>query len=316
MKAAVVERAGAAPVYADFAEPVAEMGEVVVQVAASAVSQLTRARASGTHYSSAGGFPFVAGVDGVGRTGDGRRVYFVLPRAPYGGMAERCVVAAAQTVAVPDDLDDVTAAVIANPGMSSWAALHERARFAGGETVLINGATGASGSLAIRIARHLGAKKVIATARRDASRAGLEALGADVVIGLEDDPATLPARLEEQFAAGVDVVLDYLWGDSAEKLLVAGARAGPAAVPIRFVQIGTAGGATITLPGAALRSSAIELMGSGIGSVPLERLVAAIDGVFRAASAGGFHLDSRSVPLADVASAWADQAEPRLVFTV
>ena len=87
-----------------------------------------------------GDFPFVAGIDGVGRLDDGRRVYFVLPRAPYGSMAEVSVVPSAQCIAVPDELDDVTAAAIANPGMSSWAAYAERARLRAGETVLVNGA--------------------------------------------------------------------------------------------------------------------------------------------------------------------------------
>jgi NADPH:quinone reductase-like Zn-dependent oxidoreductase len=315
MRAAVVQRAGDSPVLSDFAEPVAHEGESLVHVTAAALSPLTRARASGTHYSAGGGFPFVAGVDGVGRLDDGRRVYFLLPRSPFGGMAERTVVSAAQCVAIPHDLDDVTAATIANPGMSSWAALHERARFVAGESVLINGATGASGHLAIRIARHLGAKRVIATARRDSSRAALEALGADVVIGLSDDPATLSARFEAQFTQQIDVVLDYLWSDSAEHILHAAARAGGGA-RTRFVQIGTASSAEIALPGALLRSSGLELMGSGIGSVPLARLVAAIDGVFKAATVGGFRLESRALPLSEVESVWADQIEPRLVFTV
>jgi NADPH:quinone reductase-like Zn-dependent oxidoreductase len=144
MKAAVVHAAGQAPVFADFATPEAQPGEVRVQVIASALSQLTRARASGAHYSAAGSFPLVPGVDGTGLL-DGRPVYFLLPRAPFGAMADYAVVPESHCIPLPAGLDPVTAAVIANPGMSSWAALTERARFAAGETVLINGATGASG---------------------------------------------------------------------------------------------------------------------------------------------------------------------------
>ena len=94
-----------------------------------------------------------------------RRVYFVLPRAPYGSMAEQAVVPSAHCVPLPDELDDVTAAAIANPGMSSWAAYTERARLKAGETVLVNGATGTAGRLAVQIAKYLGARKVIATGR-------------------------------------------------------------------------------------------------------------------------------------------------------
>ena len=106
-------------------------GESRVTVTAAAISHVVKSRASGTHYSSSGQFPFVVGIDGVGRLDDGRRVYFVLPRAPYGSMAERTVVPSAQCLALPDDLDDVTAAAIANPGMSSWAAYTERAQAEG-----------------------------------------------------------------------------------------------------------------------------------------------------------------------------------------
>jgi NADPH:quinone reductase-like Zn-dependent oxidoreductase len=299
------------PVYGDFDAPIPEDGEIALAVSAAAISPLTRGRAAGTHYSASGRFPFVAGVDGMGRTDSGERRYFVLPRAPFGAMAERSVAPLAHTVPVPDALDDVTAAAIANPGMSSWAALTERAHLKRGETVLINGATGASGQLAVHIARHLGAAKVIATGR---NAEALAALGADATVTLSEDGDALEAAFNVQFTARVDVVLDYLWGQSAERMLIAVARVGPEGVPLRFVQIGTASGAEITLPGAVLRSSAIELMGSGIGSVPLERLVASIGGVFGAAVADGFSLATQSAPLADVARAWGEKSDGRMVI--
>src|ERR1700712_1801164 len=109
MRAAVVREAGQPPVYGEFPAPVPQVDEILITVTAAALSQLDRSRASGMHYSSAGAFPFVAGVDGVGRTDDGRRVYFVLPQAPHGAMAERTVAPAAHILPVPDGLDDVTA---------------------------------------------------------------------------------------------------------------------------------------------------------------------------------------------------------------
>jgi len=139
----------------------------------------------------------------------------------------------------------VTAAAIANPGMSSWAAYRERAKLKAGETVLVNGATGAAGRLAVQIAKHLGASKVIATARNADALKSIEALGADVTIPLVEDEAALADGFEQQFAQGVDVVIDYLWGKSAERLLIAGAKAGKDAVPIRFVQIGAVSGPNI-----------------------------------------------------------------------
>ncbi len=317
MKAAIVRGAGQTPVYGDFAEPVVSDGENLIAVTAAAISHVVKSRASGTHYSSSGQFPFVVGIDGVGRLDDGRRVYFFLPKAPYGCMAERTVVSSAQCVALPDDVDDVTAAAIANPGMSSWAAYTERARLKVGETVLVNGATGTSGRLAVQIAKHLGAKRVIATGRNADALASVAALGADVTVPLVADQAVLEDRFKEQFAEGVDVVIDYLWGASAERLLIAGAKAGPEAIPIRFVQVGAASGADITLPGAVLRSSAIELMGSGLGSVPADRFVQAIRELLRATTPAGFKIACKPVLLSDVEQAWPnDDSTRRTVFTM
>jgi NADPH:quinone reductase-like Zn-dependent oxidoreductase len=165
MKAAIVVEAGKTPIYGDFKEPVPESGEVEIRVSAAALSNVVKSRASGTHYSSSGQLPFVVGIDGVGCIEDGRRVYFALPRAPFGSMSEKTVVRSSQCVSLPDDLDDVTAAAIANPGMSAWAAFKERAQLTVGETVLVNGATGTAGRLAVQIAKYLGARKVVATGR-------------------------------------------------------------------------------------------------------------------------------------------------------
>jgi len=317
VKAAIVQGAGQAPVYGDFAEPAAAAGERRITVTAAALSPIVKSRASGAHYSSSGRFPFVVGIDGVGRLDDGRRVYFILPKAPNGSMAERTSVAAAQCLALPDALDDVTAAAIVNPGMSSWAALAERARLKAGECVLVNGATGAAGRLAVQIAKHLGAKKVIATGRNAEALQSLAALGADVTIPLVEDGAALENAFEEQFAAGVDVVIDYLWGPSAERLLIAAAKAGRDAAPIRFVQVGSVSGANITLPSAALRASAITLMGSGIGSIPADRFIDAIGELLRATVPGGFEIAAKSVPLSEVEQAWADDGDVRrTVFIV
>jgi NADPH:quinone reductase-like Zn-dependent oxidoreductase len=165
VKAAIVVHARKAPLYGDFKEPVPADGEVQVTVSTTALSNAVKSRASGTHYSSSEQLPFVVGIDGVGRLADGHRVYFALPRAPFGSMSERTVVPSSHCVSLPDDLDDVTAAAIANPGMSAWAALKERARLTTGEIVLVNGATGTAGRLAVQIAKFMGARKVVATGR-------------------------------------------------------------------------------------------------------------------------------------------------------
>ncbi len=310
MKAALVTGPGKTPVFADFQEPQPKDGDLLISVTAAAIHQVVKSRASGTHYSSSGRFPFVAGIDGVGRAEDGGRVYFVLPEPPFGSMAERIAIAPSHCLPVPDGLDDVTAATLANPGLSSWAAYVERAKLRPGETVLINGATGTSGRLAVQIAKHLGAGKVIATGRNADALAELPALGADITLSLEED-------FRPYFAEGIDVVIDYLWGKSAETLLIAAAKAGPEAHPIRFVQIGSISGGDITLPSAVLRSSAIELMGSGNGSVPMEKLIACIGDLLQAALPVGLKIAVTPATLSEVEQAWPkDDSQRRTVFLI
>jgi NADPH:quinone reductase-like Zn-dependent oxidoreductase len=317
MKAAIVFEPGKTPVYGDFKDAVPSNGEVRINVTAAAISNVARSRASGTHYSSSGDFPFVVGIDGVGRLDDGQRVYFVLPKPPLGSMSERTVVRRAQCVALPDELDDVTAAAIANPGMSAWAALKERAKLKAGETVLVNGASGTAGRLAVQIAKYMGAGKVIATGRNIEALKSLANLGADVTIPLVENRDMLEDALKLQFALGVDVVVDYLWGPSAERLIIAGAKAGREAVPIRFIHVGSVSAPEITLPSAALRSSAIELMGSGIGSIPVDRLVKSIDELIQASVPGRFEIATNTIPLSAVEEAWSTAGNmPRTVFKV
>ena len=318
MKAAIVMERGGTPVFADFDDPVPRVGEVLLDVTASAMSRVTKSRASGSHHTSPGSLPAVVGIDGVGRTQDGQRVYFALPKEPFGGMAEKVAVRLQQCIPLPDDVDDITAAAIAIPGMSSWAAFTERAHLIAGENVLINGATGTAGRLAVQIAKYMGAKRVIATGRDIAALEQVRALGADATIPLIQSPRELETAFKEQFGGeGVDVVLDYLWGKSAETLIIAAAKAGKNTVPVRFVHVGAVSGGDITLPGAALRSSALVLMGSGIGSIPLNGLVGAISGVLHAVVRGKLKIETEVAPLADVEETWKiDSGSSRVVFVI
>jgi NADPH:quinone reductase-like Zn-dependent oxidoreductase len=307
MKAAVVDNFSTPPRYADFPEPTPAPGQSLITVAAAALSQLVKAQAAGKHYSSGTVLPLVPGVDGVGRLGNGQRVYFAFPTAPFGAMAERTVVADAQCIPVPDDVDDVTAAAAANPGMSSWAALVERAQFVVGETVLIQGATGTSGRLAIQIAKHLGAKTVIATGRNAASIEPLSALGADITIPLDQPAEALTQAFRSAIKDhSVNIILDYLWGPPAERLLEAlsGHGSGSGEPRIRYIQIGNIAGRTVNFPAEVLRSSGLELLGSGLGSVSNAGLLRSISGVLNAIVPGKLQIDAEPVPLADVSEAW------------
>lgn len=321
MKAAIVTAPNTAPIFGEFANPVAQEGLELITVKAAALSNLTRGRASGSHYSSDNQYPFVPGVDGVGTTPDGRRVYFAMPEAPFGAMAEQTLVDPRRTLPLPPDLDDVAAAALANPGMSCLAALVERAQFQAGETVLINGATGAAGTVAVQVARHLGAKRIIVTGRNVDELNALRSLAADVVIPFDlrpDHPegvADFEHALADEFANGLDVVIDYLWGTSARTIVVAIAKTMEDAHPVRFIQVGESSQEPVELPGAALRSSAIQLMGSGLKSVPFPKLLDAIRNTFELAARNGLYLPTKAVPISTVAETWNAPGKPRLVYT-
>jgi hypothetical protein len=124
--------------------------------------------------------------------------------------------------------------------------------------------------------------------------------------------------LREQFGGdGIDVVLDYLWGQSAERIIIAGAKAGKDAVPIRFVHIGAVSAPNITLPSAVLRSSAITLMGSGIGSLAVDGLVKSICELVQATVPAGFKIATQVFPLSEVEHVWAAaDSMPRTVFRI
>lgn len=314
MKAAVVFDLNEGPIWADFTEPQPAAGYTLIDVRAAAISHVVKGRASGRHYSFDGTLPFVVGIDGVGMTSDGQRVYFAFPSAPFGSMAQRAPVALQNCLPLPDALDDISAAAMANPGMSAWAALVKRAQFQAGETVLINGATGSAGQLAVQIARYLGAKKIIATGR---NAQALTALAADECINLTADEQTLNAQFATASAGQIDVVVDYLWGRSAELLLPILAKYTPGDKPVRYVQVGSLAGADIRLNGAVLRAAPLQLMGSGIGSLSMPQLLAATGEMLQAAVPGHFTIATTPLPLRDVAAAWPrDNSQKRTVFTL
>src|ERR1700733_11651389 len=216
MNAAVVHAYSVPPRYTSFAEPAAMEGEVIVNVSAAGLHPIVKSLADGTHYASSEMLPIISGVDGVGRLEDGTRVYFGMSRSPFGTFAERAVTAPYMCLPIPEALDDVTVAAIMNPGMSSWAALLPT-QFVAGESVLILGATGVAGHLAVQVAKRLGARRVVAGGRDAAALQECRELGADPLIPLSQERDALVAALRKEFAEnGVDVVLDYVWGPPAQ----------------------------------------------------------------------------------------------------
>jgi NADPH2:quinone reductase len=316
MYAAVVNKLGQAPRYQQFAEPDVGENEVHIDVRAAGLHPIVKARASGSHYSSDGTVPLIPGVDGVGTLDDGSRVYFGFSRAPFGSMAERTATRRSMCFPLQDGIDDIQAAAIGNPGMSAWISLKERAHVAAGETVMVLGATGVAGQLAIQVARHFGAKRVIGVGRNVEA---ITAADVDSIIALGEPEDAVREAFAAEAAKGIDVVIDYLWGRPTELLLEALAKGFKASSTpaTRLVEVGASAGPNINLPGAILRSVDLTLLGSGFGSAALEVIFAAIPKLFALAAEGKLKIDVEPVPLADVESAWTSSEKGRrIVFTV
>jgi len=248
---------------------------------------------------------------------EGQLLYFVAFDSAFGTMAERTVIDRRRAALLPADADVPAIAAGMNPGMSSWLALRKRISLTPGQRVLVLGATGNAGQMAVQIAKFLGAGHV-AAAGRDAERlARLASLGADETISLTGEPEQIAGTLA---AAGtdVDVVIDYLWGSVTEQAIPAlvRGRAEPAK-PLSWIQIGSMAGTTITLPSAALRAANLQLLGSGQGSLTTAAIVAELPELAHQISAGTFVVDPLSTPLSDVESAWNAPIAPgqRIVFT-
>lgn len=318
MNAAVVESFASPPRYQSFEEPVPGEDEVLVRVSAAGLHPIVKALANGSHYGSSGVLPFIAGVDGVGHLEDGTRVLFGLSRPPFGTFAERCVTKRATCLPVPAGLEDTAVAGMMNPGMSSYGALTERAHFAAGESLLILGATGTAGHLAVQLAKRLGARRVVAAGRNREALEELRAVGADAVISLQQEREALVAAFREEMAKDrIDVVLDYVWGAPAEAMLAAISQKGlqHAASRIRYIQVGSSAGQTITLPGATLRSSGLELLGSGFGSIPIETIFRSSAAFLEEAARKPFQFSMIAAPLRDIEKLWSTPEKAgRIVF--
>jgi NADPH:quinone reductase-like Zn-dependent oxidoreductase len=317
MRAAVVTSFGTPPACQDFLVPAPQTpDEVVVDVIAAGLHPRVRSQADGSHYTSSDELPLVPGVDGVGRAPDGTLRYFVLPDTTMGAMAEQTVIDLRRSVVLPGDCDPVLIAAAMNPAMSSWVALRRRISFQPGRSVLVLGATGNAGQLAVQIARHLGASRVIAAGRQPGRLAALAGLGADVTISLDGDPAEVAGRLG-QAAADVDIVIDYVWGEptaGAMRAIVMN-RTDPG-LPLTWIEIGSVAGPAAAIPSAALRAARLQIVGSGQGSVPARDIVAELPGLAAEITSGTFRIDARTVPLADVEAAWKDTgSEQRIVIT-
>ncbi len=310
MKAAVVFQKGALPTYTeDFAEPkVQDENELLISVKASAVKNLDKMQASGKHYSTQNeAFAAkVVGGDGVGFLQDGTRIYGI---GISGMIAEKASVEESRMVKLPENIDDAVAAALPNAVMGSAIALRFRAALQDGETVLINGATGVTGKIAVQIAKHYGAKKVVATGRNEQSLKELLVLGADEIISLKQEDEAFASQLKKLHQEKpIDVVIDYLWGKSAELILSALKGNGGFSHRTRYVTVGGMMGDSITLSSSILRSTDIQILGSGLGTWTREEVkllfTEILPEMFQLAADNKLKIETVNIPLKDIETAW------------
>jgi NADPH:quinone reductase-like Zn-dependent oxidoreductase len=310
MHAAVVTSYDQPPHYQEFETPEPVDDETLVEVLAVGLHPRVRSGAAGAHYTSTGKLPMIPGIDAVGRRPDGTKVYFVADDHTLGTMADQAVVDARRVIELPDDVDVTKIAAAMNPAMSAWVALRRRVPLQPGQSVLVLGATGNAGTMAVQVAKQLGAGPVVGAGRDPERLAALTSVGADALVALTDDDEATAQALGA--AAGeVDIVIDYLWGTPTERAIMAllSARADRSRA-LDWIQIGAIAGPTIELPSAALRSANLRLQGNGQGAVSTRAYLAELPSLVDEIDAGTIVVHPDPVPLAEVESAWLRREAP------
>ncbi|MCM0667192.1 quinone oxidoreductase family protein [Flavobacterium tyrosinilyticum] len=309
MKAAVVYTKGELPKCAEFLEPIASNeNETLVSIKAVAITNLDKGIASGDHYSSEkeNQNGFIVGSDGIGVLENGTRVY---ARGISGTIAEKALVEKNRMVVLPDGINDATAAAMPNAVAGSAMALRFRAAIKPGETVLINGATGFTGQMAVQIAKHYGAKRIIVTGRNEKTLESLLELGADEIVSLKQEDESFVSQLKEIHKnTPIDIVIDYLWGHSAELILSVLKGNGNFTHKTRYVSVGSMSGDTIQLSAQILRSVDLQLSGSGLGSWTKEEVKLLFSEIlpemFLLASKNILKVNIETVHLSDIEKMW------------
>jgi NADPH:quinone reductase-like Zn-dependent oxidoreductase len=311
MNAAVVTSFDEPPHYqqSDVPQPTTDT-ELLVDVLAAGLHPRVRSGAAGAHYTSTGRLPMIPGVDAVGQRPDGKRIYFVADDAAFGTMAERAVVDRRRAIELPDDVDVAKVAAAMNPAMSAWVALRRRVPIEPGQGVLVLGATGNAGTMAVQEAKRHGAGYVVGAGRDLERLSALKLVGADQVVQLTNDVDGTSTALAAA-AADVDIVIDYLWGKPAQHAITALLTArSDRSHALNWIQIGAITGPTIELPSVALRSANLRLQGTGQGAVSPKAYLAELPSLVDEIDAGTIAVIANTEPLADVERVWGQAARP------
>jgi NADPH:quinone reductase len=314
MRAAVIAGAGQLPAVAAHPDPQRPDGHALVAVSAAPVTPLDVLCATGTSYFGTPATPYVPGVQGVGVVRQsgvlpvGTRVWFPTTAGMQpgdGSLAQLCSVPDAALVPLPDGVPDTDVAALGLSAVAAWMALTWRGGLRAGEQVLVLGAGGVVGQVAVQAARLLGAGRVVAACRSQAAQDRAHTAGADVVVALttDDDVDTLAHRFAEACGGGVDLVIDPLCG------VPASAAARVLAARGRLVNLGSSAGATATFDSATLRSRSASVLGYTNNDLTPEQQRDALHQVLLHAAAGQLRVEHEVVPLDGVTEAWARQSD-------
>jgi NADPH:quinone reductase-like Zn-dependent oxidoreductase len=296
MRAAVVRRSGATPVPDQFADPQPGQGLSVATLVAAALNPLDVLLVNDQIPFRRLQPPCIAGYEAVVQLGDGTRCYLAGPPAPYGTLAELVPIPDSAGFPVPAGVDPGLAAALGVAGLVGWVALDYRGHLQTGETVLILGAGGSAGQLAMQSARILGAGRVVGAARGKALEQATDR-GADAVVDLADDQA-IDAGLAAAAPGGYDVIVDFLWGAPAPHAI------DHANVCARYIQVGSSAGPTSTITAAAIRNKLLTLVGQGTVGTPAEVRRSAYAQLMRHAADAKFTLDLERTRLDDISQTW------------
>ena len=323
MKAAVLTKFGAAPVYQNFADPMPQNDEqILINVKAASVKNIDKLRAGGKHYASHKELPAIVGLDGVGVLENGKRVY---AQGITGMIAEKALIANNRFTVLPHNIDNIIAAALPNAVLGAAMAIFFRGKMQKGNTILINGATGVTGRVAVQVAKHYGAAKIIVTGRNADSLEKLKQLGADQVVSIKQDDESIIKQLKKiNDDSPIDIVIDYLWGPPIQLIMRAlmGGGINSFNHPIRIVTVGDMAGENISLASGILRSSAIEILGSGLGSFSQNDLKTfsseMLPEMFQLAADGKLIIETQVEKLADIETVWNKDIEAgkRLVLSM
>lgn len=311
MRAALVEELDSPPVPGSADDPAPGEGEALVEVTAASVNPIDLAVASGTFYGGRPEVPYVPGLEGLGRVLEGERfpagtrVYFGA-RGGLGGrtgsMGERAAIDEATAIEVPDGADDALAACFGIAGLAAWLSLEWRAEIEEGETVLVLGATGPVGTIAVQAAKLLGAGRVVAAGRDGDALERLRGLGADATVDTTAAGDDLAGAFREAAEGDVDVTVDPLWGDPMVAAAEASAQGG------RIVQLGQSASPEALLRSATVRGKLLAILGHTNMAAPQEVKAAAYRRMVEHAAAGRLSLEVETYPLERVTEMWEAQA--------